>query len=193
MQNTTTLTRCFWCNDDPLYQDYHDNEWGKVTKDDQSLFELLILEGAQAGLSWITILKRRDNYRKAFDGFDVQKVANYTDADRARLLADAGIIRNKLKINSAIKNANAFIAIQREFGSFSDYLWGHVNHQPIINHFKDKSDAPASTPLAEEISKDLKKRGMTFVGPVIIYAYMQSIGMVNDHTVDCFIRQKGNE
>lgn len=185
----TAVNRCAWCNDDPIYQAYHDNEWGVPKTDDKSLFEMLILEGAQAGLSWITLLKRRENYRQAFDNFDVQKVANYTDRDRERLLADTGIIRNKLKINSAINNARVFIDIQREYGTFSEYLWGYVNHQPMINHFKDKTEVPVTTPLAEQLSKDLKKRGISFVGPVIMYSYMQSVGMVDDHTLDCFIKK----
>lgn len=190
MTHSNNMTRCAWCSDDPIYQNYHDNEWGIPKKDDQALFEMLVLEGAQAGLSWLTILKRRENYRRAFDGFDVKKIANYQDSDRERLLADAGIIRNKLKINSAIKNARVFLDIQQEFGSFSHYLWAYVNHQPIINQFHSINDVPVTTPLAKALSKDLKKRGMSFVGEVIMYAYMQSVGMVNDHTLDCFVRQR---
>lgn len=189
MEKNEKITRCAWCTKDEVYRQYHDTEWGVPKYDDQTLFEMLILEGAQAGLSWITILKRRDNYRKAFDNFDVQKVANYTDNDRERLIKDKGIIRNKLKINSAIKNANAFIEIQKEFGSFSNYLWGKVNHSPIINHYKNAGELPVTSPLATQISKELKKRGMSFVGPVIIYSYMQSIGMINDHTLDCYLRK----
>lgn len=185
---TTAINRCAWCTEDTIYQHYHDTEWGVPKYDDQILFEMLILEGAQAGLSWITILKRQQNYRQAFDYFDVQKVANYDDQKIEQLLANKGIIRNKLKIKSAIKNAKAFINIQQEFGSFSKYIWQYVNHTPIINQFKTAAEIPNTTPLAQEISKDLKQRGMSFVGPVIIYAYMQSIGMVNDHTLDCFLR-----
>lgn len=184
------VKRCEWCGKDKIYRDYHDTEWGVPKKEDKILFEMLILEGAQAGLSWITILKRRETYRKAFDDFDVQKVANYTSKDIERLLLDKGIIRNKLKINSAIKNAQVFIKIQQEYGSFSEYMWRYVNHQPIINNYKKITDLPVTTPLAKTISKDLKKRGMNFVGSIIIYSYMQSIGMVNDHTLDCFLRTR---
>lgn len=188
-QGNIDCVRCAWCGDDPVYQAYHDCEWGVVKKDDKTLFEMLILEGAQAGLSWITILKRRDAYRRAFDDFEVAKVARYQDSDRERLLADSGIIRNRLKVNSAIKNAQAFIEIQKEFGSFSEYVWAYVNHQPLVNHYRTISEIPVTTPLAEQLSKDLKKRGMSFVGPVIMYSYMQSVGMVNDHTLDCFLRK----
>lgn len=181
------IKRCAWCGSAPIYRDYHDTEWGVVKKDDPTLFEMLILEGAQAGLSWITILKRRENYRKAFDDFDVQKVARYTEKDIERLLGDKGIIRNRLKVKSAVKNARVFIEIQKEFGSFGNFIWAYVNHRPIVNLPKTLADVPVTTPLAEQISKDLKKRGMSFVGPVIVYSYMQSIGMVNDHTSDCFV------
>ena len=190
METKETLTRCKWCSSDPIYQAYHDNEWGVPKYDDPTLFEMLILEGAQAGLSWITILKRREHYREAFDQFDVQKVANYTDQKVESLLNNAKIIRNKLKIKSAIKNATVFIAIQKEFGSFNQYIWSYVNHQPVLNTFASHEDVPTTTPVAEAISKDLKKRGMSFVGPVIIYSFMQSVGMVNDHTLDCFTRTK---
>lgn len=180
--------RCEWCSNNKLYQNYHDTEWGVPKKDDKILFEMLILEGAQAGLSWITILKRRETYRKAFDDFEVQKVAKYTEKEVERLLNDKGIIRNKLKINSAIKNAKVFIEIQKEFGSFSKYIWAYVNHKPIENQYQTIAEVPVTTPLAEKISKDLKKRGMSFVGATIMYAFMQSVGMVNDHTLDCFVR-----
>lgn len=180
-----SVKRCAWCSEEPIYQIYHDEEWGVPTYDDQQLFEMLVLEGAQAGLSWIMVLKRREGYRQAFDHFDVQTVAQYTQEDIDRLKQDTGIIRNQLKIKSAIKNAQVFIEIQKEFGSFSNYLWAYVNHQPIINHFKTLDEVPASTPLSLTISKDLKKRGMSFVGETIIYAYMQAVGMVNDHTQDC--------
>lgn len=183
------LKRCSWCSKDKIYQDYHDTEWGVPKKDDKTLFEMLILEGAQAGLSWITVLKRRENYRKAFDNFEVQKVANYTDKDVKRLLVDKGIIRNKLKIKSAIKNAKIFVKIQKEFGSFSEYMWAYTNHKPIVNNYKNADELPITSPLALLISKDLKKRGMSFVGAIIIYSYMQSVGMVNDHTLDCFLRK----
>lgn len=165
---------------------YHDTEWGLPQKDDQILFEYIILDTAQAGLSWKTILHKRENYRTALDNFDPTQIANYTDADRQRLLGNPGIIRNRLKIDSHIKNARTFLAIQKEFGSFATYLWAYVNHTPIINSFTGHDHIPAKTPLAEEISKDLKKRGMTFVGPTIVYAFMQGCGMVNDHLTTCF-------
>lgn len=179
--------RCQWCNDDPIYQDYHDNEWGQPEHDDRTLFELLILEGAQAGLSWITVLKKRDNYRKAFDDFDVNKVAGYDAEKVSELLLDKGIIRNKLKVNSAVKNAKAFIEIQKEYGTFDNYIWSYVDHNPVKNHFSEMSELPSKTDLSDQISKDLKKRGMSFVGSTIIYAYMQSIGLVNDHTQHCYL------
>lgn len=181
------LKRCSWCGDDPLYQAYHDTEWGIPKTDDRILFEMLILEGAQAGLSWITILKRRENYRKAFDNFNVQKIVCYTEKDEERLLTNKGIIRNRLKIKSAIRNAKVFIKIQEEFGSFSSYLWSYVNNIPIVNTYKNVNEIPVTSPLAEKISKDLKKRGMNFVGNVIIYSYLQSVGIINDHTEDCFL------
>ena len=185
MKAEEELTRCNWGPMDATYQKYHDTEWGIPKKEDAILFEMLLLEGAQAGLSWKIILDRRENYRKAFDNFDVKKIANYQAEDVERLRSDKGIIRNKLKINSAIKNAKAFIQIQEEYGSFSSYIWGYVNQIPIIHHFKSMEEVPATIPLAETISKDLKKRGMTFVGPIIIYSYMQAIGMVNDHIESC--------
>ena len=189
MAGTAKLKRCKWCSNDLVYQDYHDNEWGVPKHDDRTLFEMLILEGAQAGLSWITILKRRENYRVAFDNFDVQKVAKYSEKDIDRLVNDRGIIRNKLKINSAIKNAKSFLEIQQDFGSFSKYIWSKVNDTSIINQYKDATELPVTSPLAEQISKELKKKGMSFVGPIIIYSYLQSIGMINDHTLDCFLRK----
>lgn len=179
-------TRCGWCGDDPLYIDYHDHEWGAPEHDDRKLFEMLILEGAQAGLSWITVLKKRENYRRAFDSFDPVRVAAYTDEDVERLLGDAGIIRNRLKINSAIRNARSFLEVQAEFGSFDDYIWGFVDGQPIQNRWSSLKELPAKTTLSDTISKDLKKRGFNFVGSTIIYAHMQATGMVNDHTTDCF-------
>lgn len=180
------IKRCSWCGDDPLYQQYHDDEWGDPVYDDQTLFEFLILEGAQAGLAWITILRKRDGYRKAFADFDVNKVARFTDKKLDKLLEDPGIIRNRLKVYSARSNAKAFIEVQKEFGSFSDYLWGYVDGKPIVNRWKSLKTVPANTPLSDTISKDLKKRGFKFVGSTIIYAYMQSLGMVNDHTTDCY-------
>ncbi len=177
--------RCDWCHGDDLYTRYHDKEWGVPTYDDKKLFEFLILEGAQAGLSWITILKRRQGYQNAFHQFDVKKVAAMTEADIERLLQDAGIIRNRLKINSTIKNAQAFINVQRAFGSFSQYIWSFVNHNPIINQRKSMGEVPATTDISDRMSKDLKKRGFSFVGSTICYAYMQSMGMVNDHLITC--------
>ncbi|AMO55409.1 DNA-3-methyladenine glycosylase [Endozoicomonas montiporae] len=184
-QQPVQQERCSWCTDDELYIRYHDDEWGVPCHDDQVLFEFLILEGAQAGLNWLTILKRREGYRKALAGFDVQKVARFDDTDVERLLNDAGIIRNRLKVNSAITNAQAFIKVQEEFGSFSDYLWQFVNHQPIVNQWKTMKDVPVTTPESDAMSKDLKKRGFKYVGSTICYAYMQAMGLVNDHLVSC--------
>jgi len=184
------VNRCGWVDlNNPLYVAYHDEEWGVPVHDERKHFEMLVLEGAQAGLSWATILNRREGYLNAFDNFDPEKVAVYEEEKVQALLQDAGIIRNRLKIKSAIKNARAFLAIQKEFGSFDHYLWGFVKHQPIVNHFKTLEEIPAQTDLSLKISKDLKKRGMSFVGPTIIYAHMQAIGLVNDHLVDCFLRQ----
>ena len=182
--------RCDWAGDDPLYIAYHDQEWGQPVHEERELFELLILEGAQAGLSWITILRKRENYRAAFDRFDPEKVARYDQARIEALLQDEGIIRNRLKINSAVQNAQAFLQVQEEFGSFDRYIWGFVDHTPIQNGWETMRQIPASTPLSEQISKDLKKRGFNFVGPTIVYAYMQSIGMVNDHITSCFRYQE---
>lgn len=179
-------TRCDWVSADPLYIEYHDKEWGKPVYDDPTLFEFLILETFQAGLSWITVLKKRENFREAFDGFDVETVAGYTEDKVLELQNNAGIIRNKLKIKAAITNAQAFIKIQEEFGSFSTYIWGFVDGKPIQNNFKTVKDVPANTPLSDKISKDLKKRGFKFVGSTVVYAHMQATGMVNDHTTDCF-------
>ncbi|WP_299617548.1 DNA-3-methyladenine glycosylase I [uncultured Tenacibaculum sp.] len=178
--------RCFWVTEDPLYIDYHDNEWGVPVYDDETLFEFLILETFQAGLSWITILKKRENFRAAFDGFDYKKIAKYDEAKFNELLLNQGIIRNKLKIKSAISNANAFMGVQKEFGSFSTYIWAFCDGKPIKNNFKTREEVPATTPLSDKISKDLKKRGFKFVGSTIVYAFMQATGMVNDHTTDCF-------
>jgi DNA-3-methyladenine glycosylase I len=185
--------RCEWAGSDPLYIQYHDQEWGVPVHDDRTLFEFLVLEGAQAGLSWITILRRRENYRQAFDKFDPQKVAQYNPTKIERLLQDPGIIRNKLKVNSAVQNAQAFLRIQEEFGSFNQYIWEFVDHRPIINTWTQMNQIPASTPLSETISKDLKQRGFNFVGPTIVYAHMQATGMVNDHVVSCFRYKQINE
>ena len=189
MEEKSEIVRCAWCSKDEIYQKYHDTEWGVPKFDDETLFEMIVLEGAQAGLSWITILKRRENYRKAFDGFDVKKVAKYSEKEIDRLINDKGIIRNKLKINSAIKNAKVFIEIQKEFASFSNYIWAYVNHKQIVNQYKNAKELAVTSDLAIVISKDLKKRGMSFVGPIIMYSYMQSVGMINDHTLDCYLRK----
>lgn len=177
--------RCPWCGDDPLYQAYHDTEWGVPVHDDHTLFEFLMLEGAQAGLSWITILRKRENYRRAFNGFDPERIARYNRRSVERLMADAGIVRNRLKIEAAIGNARVFLDIRESQGSFDRYIWDFVDGRPIVNRFKSLSEVPASTPLAEQISKDLKRRGFRFVGPTIVYAHMQATGMVNDHLVTC--------
>jgi DNA-3-methyladenine glycosylase I len=178
--------RCEWCGDDPLYVAYHDSEWGVPVRDDPTLFEFLILEGAQAGLSWITILRKRENYRRLFDHFDVEKIARYTDKKLEQILQDPGIVRNRLKVYGARKNAIAFLAIQEQMGSFSDYIWGFVDGTPIQNRRKSIRDVPPMSPVSDKLSKDMKKRGFTFVGSTILYAHMQATGMVNDHTTDCF-------
>lgn len=179
-------TRCAWAGDDPLYHKYHDREWGVPLHTDKKLFEFLILEGMQAGLSWITVLKKRQAFREAFDGFDFNKVAGYDQRKVNALLKDAGIIRNRMKINAAVTNARAFIEVRREFGTFNRYIWSFVDNKPIQNSWESMKELPAKTELAEEISVDLKKRGFSFVGPTIVYAHMQATGMVNDHTTDCF-------
>lgn len=178
--------RCWWCGDDPLYISYHDEEWGVPVKDDERLFEFLILETFQAGLSWITILRKRENFRKAFDNFDYKKIAKYSEDKIEALLQDAGIIRNRLKVRATVSNAQAFMKVQEEFGSFSDYIWGFVDGTPIKSQLKSKENVPANTTLSDTISKDLKKRGFKFVGSTVVYAHMQATGMVNDHLVDCF-------
>ncbi|UDQ97896.1 DNA-3-methyladenine glycosylase I [Lentisphaerota bacterium WC36G] len=184
----TEKIRCAWCDlSSQEYVNYHDNEWGvPVRNDDRLIFELLILEGAQAGLSWLTILKRRQNYKRAFDNFEIKKVANYNEEKIASLISDVGIIRNKLKIKSAVRNAKIALKIIDEFGSLGNYFWSWVNDKQIKNNFKDISEIPTQTALSEKISKDLKKRGMSFVGPTIIYSFIQAIGIVNDHTTNCF-------
>ncbi len=183
------MPRCKWATGD-LMACYHDDKWGVPLHADCELFEMLILEGAQAGLSWSTILKRQDTYRQAFDNFDPRKVSKYTQKDISRLLKDEGIVRNKLKIHSAIRNAKRFLEIQKEFGSFDKYIWSFVNYTPIVNRQKRHSDVPASTGLSDKISADLTKRGFNFVGTTICYAFMQAIGIVNDHTRDCFKCEK---
>ncbi len=178
--------RCEWAGDDPLYNDYHDKEWGVPVYHDDQLFEFLVLETFQAGLSWITILRKRDNFRKAFDDFDYKKIAKYDETKVQELLQDAGIIRNQLKIRATISNARAFRKVQDEFGSFSKYIWGFVGGIPIQNSFTSMNELPANTILSDEISKDLKKRGFKFVGSTVIYAHMQATGMVNDHVISCY-------
>ena len=181
------LKRCGWSSlDEPLYRDYHDKEWGVPVHDDRTHFEFLVLEGAQAGLSWWTILRKRENFRKAFDGLDPRKVARYDRRKVERLLRDPGIVRNRLKIASAIQNAKAFLVVQREFGSFDAYVWKLSDGKPKVNRWRTLAEIPATTPAAEEMSKDLVRRGFRFVGPTICYAYMQATGMVNDHVTDCF-------
>ncbi len=183
---TGTLVRCGWCGTDPLYVAYHDTEWGVPVHDDRMLFEFLILEGAQAGLSWITILKKREAYRRAFAGFDAGKVVRFGPRQVERLLADAGIVRNRLKIEAAINNARHFLAVQEEFGSFDEYVWRFVDGRPIVNRRKTLKQVPASTPESDALSRDLKARGFKFVGSTICYAHMQATGMVNDHLTGCF-------
>ena len=179
-------TRCAWVTDSKLYQDYHDFEWGEPVYDDEILFEFLILETFQAGLSWITILNKRENFREAFDGFDYRKIAKYPESKFNELLQNKGNIRNKLKIRSTITNAQLFMEIQQEFGSFSKFIWAYVDGKPIINNYKTIKEVPATTAISDKISKDLKKRGFKFVGSTVMYAFMQAVGMVNDHTTDCF-------
>lgn len=186
MTTSTQPTRCAWVNDDQLYRDYHDLEWGVAVHSDRLLFEFLTLEGAQAGLSWITVLRKRESYRAAFSGFDPTVVACFDEAQQLKLLQNPGIIRNRLKIASTITNARAFLQVQEEFGSFDTYLWHFVDGRPVQNAWRSIKEVPASTPVSDALSHDLKKRGFRFVGSTICYAFMQAVGMVNDHTVDCF-------
>ena len=179
-------TRCNWCGDDPLYVAYHDEEWGVPVRDDQTLFEFLILEGAQAGLAWITVLRKREGYRTLFDDFDAKKIAQYSDKKLDKLLLDPRIIRNRLKVYGARKNALAFLKIQQEYDSFSNYIWDFVDGKPIQNNWKSMAELPATSPISDALSKDMKKRGFTFVGSTIMYAHMQATGMINDHTANCF-------
>jgi DNA-3-methyladenine glycosylase I len=183
-------TRCSWAGSDPLYIEYHDQEWGVPLKDDQTLFEFLTLEGFQAGLSWLTILRKRENFRQALDNFDYQLIAKYNEKKIKDLLNNAGIIRNQAKIRAVVSNARAFLETQQAFGSFSDYIWRFVDGKPLVNAWKTDKEIPAKTPLSEQISKDLKQRGFKFVGPTIIYAQMQATGMVNDHITGCFRYQE---
>ncbi len=186
IQDDPSLIRCPWCLSDPLYRLYHDQEWGVPLENDQDLFEFLILEGAQAGLSWLTILKRREHYRRAFKQFDPQQVARFTEADQNRLLQDSGIIRNRLKISAAIGNAQAFLKLLESHGSFAKYMWEWVEGRPVQHHFRSMKEIPAQDKISEAWSRDMKKRGFRFVGPTILYAHMQAVGMVNDHLTDCF-------
>ena len=180
------VIRCKWCGNDPIYMEYHDNEWGVPVFDDEKIFEFLLLETFQAGLSWITILRKRERFRKAFSNFDYKKISNYSDKKLEELRLDAGIIRNRLKIKAAKDNAISFLKVQKEFGTFSKYIWGFVDETPIQNNFKSLSQLPKNIALSDKISANLKKRGFKFVGSTIIYAHMQAIGMVNDHTTECF-------
>ncbi|MCH4822725.1 DNA-3-methyladenine glycosylase I [Gramella lutea] len=180
------IKRCGWCEGDPLYEAYHDHEWGVPVLDDETLFEFLTLETFQAGLSWITVLRKRNNFRKAFDNFNYRKIAQYNDAKVTELMQNTGIIRNQMKIRATVTNAREFMKIQEEFGSFSKYIWQFVDGAPIQNEVKDYKNAPSTTEISDKLSKDLKKRGFKFVGSTVIYAHMQATGMVNDHQVDCF-------
>ncbi|KPJ78948.1 MAG: DNA-3-methyladenine glycosylase [Deltaproteobacteria bacterium SG8_13] len=180
------MVRCDWCGQDPLYVAYHDQEWGLPAYDDRRLFEMLVLEGAQAGLNWLTILRKRENYRQAFDRFDPETMAAYGPADVRRLMSDTGIVRNRLKIEAAVENARAFLAVSEAYGSFQRFIWRYVDFVPLQNRWRSISEIPAMTAVSDRMSRDLKKRGFKFVGPTICYAYMQSVGMVNDHVVHCF-------
>ena len=183
---STQISRCPWCGSDPLYVEYHDREWGVPVHDDRILFEFIILEGAQAGLSWITILRKREHYRKALDGFNIQRMAQYTEHDLLRLMENPGIVRNRLKVESLVKNARGALAIIEQFGSLDAYFWGFVDNAPIINSPQRIQDVPARTALSDALSKDLKKRGFNFVGSTIMYAFMQAVGLVDDHLTGCF-------
>jgi DNA-3-methyladenine glycosylase I len=185
MNMKKNVQRCSWAGDDPLYQKYHDTEWGRPVYDDAKLFEFLVLESAQAGLSWITILRKRENYRQAFAGFDVQKVSRFSEKKVESLLKNAGIIRNELKIRAAVNNAKMFLKVQKEFGSFADYMWGFVDHKPLQNNRVRSGQIPATTEISDRFAKDMKTRGFKFLGSTTLYAHMQAVGMVNDHVIDC--------
>lgn len=190
MKPTADVNRCPWCGDDPLYIRYHDEEWGREVTDDEKMFEFLLLESAQAGLSWITVLRRRENYRRAFAGFDPRRVAAFTDADVERLVLDAGIIRHRGKIRAAISNARHFLEVQREFGSFGRYLRSFLpGGKPVVNAWRTLAEVPATSPVSDAIAKDMKKRGFAFFGSTICYAHLQATGLVNDHLIDCHCRQ----
>lgn len=180
------MNRCDWCGDNELYVKYHDEEWGVPVHDDSKHFEFLVLESAQAGLNWLTILKKRENYRKAYDGFDYMKVAQYDENKIEELMQDKGIVRNRLKINASINNARCFMNIQKEFGSFDNYIWGFTGNHPLVNHWQDISQVPASSDLSDKVSLDLKKRGFKFLGTIIIYSHLQATGVINDHITTCF-------
>lgn len=180
--------RCGWCEKDDLYRKYHDEEWGKPVYDDQTIFEFLVLESFQAGLSWYTILKKRENFKLAFDNYDYQKIAEYSDEKVEELMQNAGIIRNRLKISATVNNAKRFMEVQKEFGSFSAYIWSFVGEKPIDNEFNDLKEVPATTEISDQLAKDLKKRGFKFLGSTVVYAHMQATGMVNDHVMDCWVR-----
>ena len=182
------IIRCGWCEKDDLYRNYHDNEWGKPVYDDETIFEFLVLESFQAGLSWYTILSKRENFRKAFDDFNYKKIAKYNAEKVEELMNDAGIIRNRLKINATINNAQKFMEVQKEFGTFSKYIWSFVNGTPIVNSPVELKDVPATTEISNALAKDLKKRGFKFMGSTVVYAHMQATGMVNDHLVDCYCK-----
>ncbi len=184
-------TRCAWAGDLPIYIDYHDNEWGQPVHDDNKLFEMLILEGMQAGLSWLTVLKKREAFRAAFDGFDPGKVALYNETKIQELLANEEIIRNRLKINAAVANAKAFLKVQEKYGSFDNFIWAYVGHKPVLNHWAEMGEVPAKTQISDKISKDLKGMGFKFAGSTIIYSFMQATGMVNDHFMGCFLYKQG--
>ena len=188
VKNKLEKIRCAWCGTDELYQKYHDEEWGKPVYDDETIFEFLVLESFQAGLSWITILRKRENFRKAFDNFDYQKIANYPDEKVEELMQDAGIIRNRLKILATISNAQKFIETQKEFGSFSKYIWDFIGGKPIINLPKTLKDVPATTEISDKLAKDLKKRGFKFLGSTVVYAHMQATGLVDDHVTECWVK-----
>lgn len=180
------MDRCNWCGTDPLYIQYHDEEWGTPVHDDMKHFEFLVLESAQSGLSWLTVLRKRENYRRAYDGFDPEKVAQYKEEKIMELLSDPGIIRNRMKIEASINNASKFLEIQKEFGSFDRYIWSYVNNQPVVNSYQSISDLPATSALSDRISKDMKQRGFKFLGSVTIYSHMQAVGLINDHLDTCF-------